>query len=44
MTMNKEKLKEKIYCDYQNKIYGYIVSKIGNTQNAEDLTSRTFKA
>ena len=34
--------KEKIYLDYYGKVYGYILSKIQNVQNAEDLTSDVF--
>lgn len=34
--------KEKIYRDFYGKVYGYILSKIQNVQNAEDLTSDVF--
>lgn len=34
--------KEKIYRDFYNKVYGYILSKIQNVHNAEDLTSDVF--
>ena len=34
--------KEEIYRNYYGKIYGYIRSKINNTQNAEDLTADVF--
>ena len=34
--------KEKIYRDYHDKVYGYIVSKINNPHDAEDLTADVF--
>lgn len=34
--------KEAIYRDYHEKIFGYMRSKINNTQDAEDLTSDVF--
>ncbi|MBQ0126065.1 MAG: RNA polymerase sigma factor, partial [Clostridiales bacterium] len=34
--------KEQIYRDYHDKIYGYIISKINNVQNTEDLTAEVF--
>ena len=34
--------KEQIYRDYHGKVYGYILSKINNAHDAEDLTSDVF--
>lgn len=34
--------KERIYRDYHDKVYGYICSKINNTQTAEDLAANVF--
>lgn len=34
--------KEKIYRDFHGKVYGYIVSKINNQHNAEDLAADVF--
>lgn len=34
--------KEEIYKEYYKKVYGYIISKINHTQNAEDLASEVF--
>ena len=34
--------KEKIYRDYYEKVFGYILSKINNVQDAEDLSSEVF--
>lgn len=34
--------KEDIYRDYYGKVYGYIISKIGNAHTAEDLASEVF--
>ena len=34
--------KEKIYCDYRDRIYGYVLSKINNQQDAEDIAADVF--
>ncbi|MCQ2423943.1 MAG: sigma-70 family RNA polymerase sigma factor [Clostridia bacterium] len=34
--------KEEIYREYYKKVYGYILSKINNATNAEDLTADVF--
>ncbi len=34
--------KEKIYRDYYEKVFGYILSKINNAHDAEDLTADVF--
>lgn len=34
--------KEKIYREYYEKVFGYILSKINNVQDAEDLSSEVF--
>lgn len=34
--------KDKIYRDYQGKVYGYILSKVNSPQDAEDITSDVF--
>lgn len=34
--------KEKIYREYHGKVYGYILSKIGNPQDAEDIAFEVF--
>ena len=34
--------KDKIYREYQGKIYGYALSKVNNPQDAEDITSDVF--
>ena len=34
--------KEQIYLKYRDKVYGYILSKINNVQDAEDLSSEVF--
>lgn len=34
--------KNRIYTDYKNKVYSYILSKINNVETAEDLTSDVF--
>ena len=34
--------KEKIYRDYRDKVYGYIISKINRPQEAEDLAADVF--
>lgn len=33
---------ETIYSEYYSKVYGYIISKINNRQNAEDIASDVF--
>lgn len=33
---------EEIYRVYYRKVYGYVISKIGNTQDAEDLAADVF--
>lgn len=40
--MMAEVQKERIFTDYRKKIFGYIQSKIRNTQISEDLTSDVF--
>lgn len=42
LGVRNEELKEKIYLDYRDKVYGYIVSKINNPHDAEDLTADVF--
>lgn len=34
--------KEQLYTDFHDKVYGYIISKINNAFNADDLTSDVF--
>ena len=34
--------KDKIYRDYQGKVYGYILSKVNSPQDAEDITADVF--
>lgn len=34
--------KDKIYRDYQGKVYGYILSKVNSPQDAEEITSDVF--
>ena len=34
--------KEKIYRDYHGKVFGYLLSKLNNQQDAEDLASDVF--
>lgn len=34
--------KEAIYRDYHDKVFGYVISKVLNKENAEDLTSEIF--
>lgn len=34
--------KEKIYQEYHGRVYGYILSKVNNPQDAEDITSEVF--
>ena len=41
LGVRNEELK-KIYLDYHDKVYGYIVSKINNPHDAEDLSSEVF--
>ena len=34
--------KEQLYLNYYDKVYGYIISKINKSQDAEDITSDVF--
>ena len=34
--------KEAIYRDYHDKVFGYVISKVLNVENAEDITSEIF--
>ena len=33
---------EKIYLDYKDKVFRYVLGKVRNTQDAEDVTSEIF--
>ena len=40
--MNKTDVMEKIYLDYKDKVFRYVLGKVRNTQDAEDVTSEIF--
>lgn len=42
MSKSKKEI-ENLYCDYYMKVYAYIRRKIGNSEDAEDLTQEVFE-